>query len=148
VLREGVELALFLTATVMTTTEQQTITGALLGLGTAILLGWALFASTLRLDLRKFFQVTGALLILFAAGLVAHGIHEFNEVGMIPAIIEHVWDINFILDEKSLAGQLLKTLFGYNGNPSLTEVLAYVLYFVGIFFGLRKSSSRLALEEA
>jgi high-affinity iron transporter len=72
--------------------------------------------------------VTGFLLILFAAGLVAHGVHEFNEVGLIPSVVEHVWDVNAIVDENSVPGQLLKTLFGYNGNPSLTEVISYFVY--------------------
>src|SRR5512147_2734428 len=135
VVREGVELALFITAaffagdqTQVTSNIIQTLAGTILGLGTAILLGWTLFATTVRLDLRRFFQVTGILLILFAAGLVAHSVHEFNEVGWIPVIIEHVWDANAIIDENSLVGQLLKTLFGYNGNPSLTEMISYFVY--------------------
>ena len=137
VVREGVELAIFITAAffagdpsqVMSNTIQ-TLVGTILGLGTAALLGYTIFATTVRLDLRKFFQVTGILLILFAAGLVAHGVHEFNEVGWIPVIIEHVYDMNMILDENSIAGQLLKTLFGYNGNPSLTEIIAYFAYII------------------
>jgi len=137
VVREGIELALFLTAATFASDAQSTILGTLLGLGVAILLGWGLFASTVRLDLRRFFQVTGFLLILFAAGLVAHGVHEFNEVGWIPSIVEHVWDANPILDENSTLGSLLKALFGYNGNPSLTEVLAYFAYFILIFYSLR-----------
>ena len=144
VVREGVELALFITAAFFAGSSEdlgvntiQTLTGVVLGLGTSILLGWSLFASTVRLDLRRFFQVTGFILILFAAGLVAHGIHEFNEVGWIPPIIEHVWDVNAILDEKSIAGELLKALFGYNGNPSLTEMQAYAAYFLAVLFGLR-----------
>lgn len=137
VVREGIELALFLTAATFATDAQSTILGALLGLGLAILLGWGLFASTIRLDLRRFFQVTGFLLILFAAGLVAHGVHELNEAGIIPSVIEHVWDVNPILDENSTLGSMFKALFGYNGNPSLTEVLAYFAYFVAIFFSLR-----------
>jgi len=139
VLREGVELALFLTASTFAINAQHTILGAVLGMGTAILLGWSLFTSTVRLDLRRFFQITGALLILFAAGLVAYGVHEFNELGWIPSLIEHVWDINFILDEKSTLGLMLKALFGYNGNPSLSEVLAYIGYFAAILVGLRRS---------
>lgn len=142
VLREGVELALFLTASVFASDAAQTIFGAFLGLGTAILLGWSLFATTVRLDLRRFFQVTGLLLILFAAGLVAHGVHEFNEVGWIPAIIEHVWDLNPILNEKSLGGQLLTALFGYNGNPSLTEVFAYLAYLITVFFAVRGGQNK------
>lgn len=137
VVREGVELALFITAAFfagdqssLTSNIIQTLSGTILGLGTAGLLGWTLFATTVRLDLRRFFQVTGILLILFAAGLVAHGVREFNEIGWIPAVIEHVWDVNAIIDENSIVGQLLETLFGYNGNPSLAEIIAYVGYLV------------------
>ena len=137
VFREGIELALFLVASIFASDVQQTLIGAFLGLGTAILLGWSLFATTVRLDLRRFFQVTGFLLILFAAGLVAHGVHEFNEAGLIPAVIEHVWDVNPILNENTTLGSMLKALFGYNGNPSLTEVLAYFVYFVAVFISLR-----------
>ena len=140
ILREGIELALFLTASVFATNTLQTLIGAILGLGTAILLGWSIFAAILRLDLRRFFQVTGFLLILFAAGLVAHGVHEFNEVGWIPAVIEHVWDVNAFIDENSTFGLLLKALFGYNGNPSLTEALAYAVYFAAVFLGLRSAN--------
>lgn len=139
VVREGIELALFITAAffIGNTNEvsnniTQTLAGTILGLGTAILLGYTIFATTVRLDLRRFFQVTGLLLILFAAGLVAHGVHEFNEVGWIPPVIEHIWDVNAILDENSVAGLLMKTLFGYNGNPSLTEMIAYFGYLVVI----------------
>jgi high-affinity iron transporter len=142
VLREGVELAIFLTAASMTSSAQETFLGVILGLATAVVLGWLLFKTTIKLDLRKFFFVTGMLLILFAAGLVAHGVHEFNELGWIPAIIDPLWDMNIILDENSNTGLLLKALFGYNGNPSLSEVLAYVGYFFAILFGLRWSAQR------
>lgn len=135
VVREGTELALFITAAFFAGDQSQatgniirTLAGTILGLGTSVLLGWTLFATTVRLDLRRFFQVTGFLLILFAAGLVAHGVHEFNEAGWIPAVVEHVWDMNAVVDENAVPGQLLKTLFGYNGNPSLTEMIAYFVY--------------------
>ncbi len=138
VVREGIELALFLTAATFASDPQSTLIGATMGLGTAALLGAALFASTLHLNLLRFFKVTGILLILFAAGLVAHAIHEFNEVGWIPPLVEHVWDFNPRLDENSAVGSLLKALFGYNGNPSLTEVLGYAAYFAAIYVGLKR----------
>jgi high-affinity iron transporter len=78
--------------------------------------------------MRRFFQVTGFLLILFAAGLVAHGVHEFNEIAIIPSVIEHIWDANAFLPADSILGQLMKALFGYNPTPSLTEMLAYAVY--------------------
>ena len=128
VFREGVELALFLLAAQQASSPLQTLAGALLGLTGAAVLGWVLFNSTRKLNLRGFFQVTNVLLIIFAAGLVAHGVHELNEAGIIPSVIEHVWDVNHILDENSQIGLLLKALVGYNGNPSLTEVIAYLAY--------------------
>jgi high-affinity iron transporter len=137
VLREGVELALFLAAAAFSSGARQTILGTLFGLGTAALLGWSLFATTVRLNLRRFFQVTGILLIFFAAGLVAHSFHEFIELGWVPSIIEHVWNLNPILNDQSTLGQLLATLFGYNASPSLTEVLAYTFYFGLVLLGLQ-----------
>lgn len=138
VLREGIETALFLTATTFTAGGQATLLGALLGLSVAAALGYILFATTRQLNVNRFFQVTSVLLILFAAGLVAHSIHEFNEVGWIPAVVEHVWDTNGLLDENSGLGLILKALFGYNGNPSLTEVLGYVVYWAALIFGVRR----------
>jgi high-affinity iron transporter len=134
--REGLELALFLFAAGLASDLMQTLAGAALGLAAAALLGWMLFASTRRLSLKRFFMVTNVLLILFAAGLVAHGVHEFNEAHIIPEVVEHVWDLNGILPEESGVGQVLAALLGYNGNPSLTEVLAYLLYFAALAVGL------------
>ncbi len=136
VLREGVELALFLTAATLTSSAAQTVTGTLLGLGTAVLLGWLLFASSVRLNLKHFFTATGILLIFFAAGLVSRSVHELNDARWIPVIIEHVWNAGRILSDQSALGLVLATLFGYNASPSLTEVLAYALYFGVVLFGL------------
>ena len=130
VFREGIELALFLMATRLATSPLATLVGAILGLVTAIALGLLVFSSTRRLNLRQFFIVTNVLLLLFAAGLVAHGVHELNEAGWIPSIIQPDWDVNHILHDKSPTGEIMKALFGYNGNPSLTEVLAYIGYFL------------------
>ena len=150
VVREGVELALFITAAFFAGNQAQiasasnvvqTLAGTILGVGTAALLSWTLFATTVRLDLRKFFQVTGFLLILFAAGLVAHGVYEFNAVGWIPVIVEHVWDVNAFINQNSLVGQLLQTLFGYNANPSLTEMITYFIYIVTVAIFWRRENT-------
>ncbi len=134
VVREGLELALFLVAAGLAADSGLALPGAGLGLLAALAAGWVLFAGASRLNIRAFFQVTNILLLFFAAGLVAHGVHELNEAGIIPAVIENVWDLNFILDENSIVGSLMKALFGYNGNPSLTEVFAYGGY-VAILLG-------------
>ena len=136
VVREGIELALFLLAARLTSTPLQTIGGAVLGLAGAALLGWALVASTRRLNLKEFFKVTNVLLILFAAGLVALGVHEFNEAGLIPAVIEHVWDVSHLLNDEVGFGAVLRALFGFSSAPSLTMVIGYVSYFAVIVFSL------------
>jgi high-affinity iron transporter len=155
VVREGVELALFITAAFFAGSNESvtaniilTLAGVVLGLGTAVLLGWSLLAATARLNLRRFFQITGYLLILFAAGLVAHGIHEFNEVGWIPSIIEHVWDMNTVISETSVFGELLKTLFGYNGNPSLTEIIGYFIYLGAAIYYFTRTTVQPAVKSS
>ncbi len=130
VFREGIELVLFLMAARIASDPISVLVGATFGLGGAIILGWMLFATTRRLNLRQFFQTTNVLLLFFAAGLVAYGVHELNEAGWVPAVIDNVWNINHIISDKSEVGLILKALFGYNGNPSLTEVLAYLSYFI------------------
>jgi len=143
VLREGIELTLFLTAAALTTNPWQVLAGAVLGLAVAAFLGWSLFASIISLDLGRFFLITSVLLILFAAGLVSRGVHEFNEIGWIPQIIDHIWNMNPLLDEQSYLGQVLGALFGYSGSPSLTEAMAYLGYFILVGIGLWISKAQL-----
>ena len=130
VIREGLETALFLFGASQTTTPIQTGLGGVLGLLVAVGIGWILYKGSHRINFSSFLTSTGVLLILFAAGLLAHGIHEFQEAGIFPIIVEHVWNINFIIDEKGAIGSLLKGLFGYNENPSLLEVIAYPTYLI------------------
>ena len=137
VVREGLETALFLSAAAFATNSSETLIGALLGLVIAAVVGYVIYASTMRLNLRLFFNVTSLLLLFFAAGLLAHGIHEFQEAGVVPIIQEHVWDINHIVDENSFVGSILKAVLGYNGNPSLLEVLAYIAYWLIVPLGVQ-----------
>lgn len=129
ILREGIETALFLfAATRVAESAILSATGGIMGLMIAVVIGYIVYKGTSRLNLKAFFNITGLLLILFSAGLFAHGIHEFNEAGIIPPIINHVWDLNHIISEQSVIGRFLTAIFGYNANPSLIEVLAYIGY--------------------
>lgn len=132
VFREGVETALFLSAAGFAADGGSALWGGLAGLAVAVVLGWLIFNTTAQIPLRSFFNVTSLLLLFFAAGLMAHGVHEFQEAGLLPTFIGPVWDINPILPENSLVGSFLKALFGYNGNPSLLEVFSYVVYWVAV----------------
>jgi high-affinity iron transporter len=141
ILREGIETVIFLEASSYIS-EKNTIIGAVLGIVAAIFLGYVVFVGSMKINLKKFFNVTSILLILFAAGLVAHGVHELQEAGIIPTVIEHIWDINptinpdgtySVLHEKGLIGSIFVSLFGYNGNPSLLETLSYFAYLILVF---------------
>lgn len=136
VLREGVELALFLTAAVFASSPVQTLAGAVLGLALACVAGWLLFSGARRLNLRAFFQVTSVLLLLFAAGMVGQAAHEFFEAGLLPALLDPVWDTAAWLPDSSLAGSLAKALLGYNDNPQLIQVLAYLAYLAAVLAAL------------
>lgn len=126
--REGLETVLFMFAAARTSTPLESFLGGALGLLIAVALGYAGYRGSRLLNLQTFFNVTGFLLIIFAAGLLARGIHEFQEAGLLPFVVEEVWNINPILNEKEGLGSFLKALFGYNGNPSLLEVIFYPSY--------------------
>lgn len=146
ILREGVETVIFLEASSFVSGEN-TIIGAVLGIVAAISLGYAVFVGSMKIKLKKFFNVTSILLILFAAGLVAHGVHELQEAGIIPIVVEHIWDVNpavnpngsySVLHEKGLIGSIFVSLFGYNGNPSLLEASSYLAYLTFVFLLWKK----------
>jgi high-affinity iron transporter len=155
VLREGIETVIFLGTASLVSTENNLL-GALVGIVTAVLLGYAIFVGAMRVNLKRFFDIISILLILFAAGLVAHGIHELQEASIIPTVIEHVWDINPpvgangstpLLHESGYVGSILKGLFGYNGNPSLIEVLSYFAYLVPVLV-VRRRMGRPSVAQA
>ena len=145
VVREGVETVIFLGA--VSYSSGISFIGGILGVMTAIAIGYLLFISARKVSLRHFFSISSALLILFAAGLVAHGVHEFEEAGIVNGIIAPLWDINPAMNpdgtypalhEKGTIGSFLAGLFGYNGNPSLMEVLAYAAYLLFVFWLYRR----------
>lgn len=151
VFREGVELALFLTATSFVADGTTTLLGATIGLSLAVLIGWLIYRGAVRLSLRWFFDVTTVLLLIFAAGLFAHGIHELQEAGWLPILVEHVYDLKPVLDDKSTAGSMLRVLVGYNDNPSLIEIISYGAYWVilsaTLFWSSRNQQRRAAREQ-
>lgn len=136
ILREGVELVLF-TLALAIEDAPQTYLGVSLGLGLALVIGLGVYRGALRVDLKKLFRWTSVFLVLFAAGMVAYGVHELQEAGLLLIGPLQLWNINPpllpdgsypLLHEDGLIGGLLKALFGYDGNPSALEVVAYAAY--------------------
>ena len=138
--REGIETVLFLGSASFTSSGVQLLVGGGLGLGLAVIIGVAIMKYSVRLDLRTFFNVTGILLILFAAGLVGRGILEFQEAGVIAPVVEHVYDLNWLINGQSTGGKLLTALLGYDASPSLAEIFGYVGYWILIGFWMYRDA--------
>jgi len=137
VLREGLETALLLIAAGSGAGGAGQLLGGLGGLAAAAAIGSAVYGGGRRLDLRVFFRVTGVLIILFAAGLVAKGVHEFEEAGLLPALLDPVWDLGFGEPGGSVAGRVASEVFGWTPSPSLLQVLAYWAYLLPVALAFR-----------
>jgi high-affinity iron transporter len=153
IIREGVETVIFLNA--VNYANGLNFIGGTLGVIAAISVGYLFFISTKKFNLKKLFTVSSILLILFAAGLVGHAVHEFEEAKLVGGIITPLYDINPALNadgsypalhEKGLIGSFLKGLFGYNGNPSLLEIVAYFSY-LGVILYIFIGNTRLVSHQ-
>jgi high-affinity iron transporter len=129
VLREGIETALFIFGIAQTSTPLQVTLGAALGIAAAVALGYAVYIGGKRINLGLFFKVTGILLILVAAGLLAHGVAEFQEAGLLPELMP-LWDVSGapVVGEGSLVSELLTALFGWDAEANLLELVAWAVY--------------------
>jgi high-affinity iron transporter len=105
--------------------------GAVSGLAVSIVIGWAIFALGVRINLRQFFTLTGVVLIFVAAGLVGHAVHELTEAGWLPETAV-VFDLSSSLSRDGLVGSVLAGLFGYRPAPTWSELIAYVAYLVPV----------------
>jgi high-affinity iron transporter len=133
VLREGVESVLFMLSTTLgaESTGSQLL-GGLLGVLAAGVIGYLFYRGSHLVDLRIFFRVTGVLLILFAAGLVSKGIHELQEAGILPTLVEHLWRLSVLDPDSTTAGRWLASLFGWDPDPSLLMVVGYLAYIIPV----------------
>ena len=132
VAREGLETVLFMSVVFSAAAPgPEPAIGAVLGLAVAVGIGIAIFAFGVRVDLRRFFQVTAVILIFVAAGLCAYAVHEFGEAGVI-ANTGTLFDISDVLPESSPIGAVLAGLFGYRSAPTSLEVLAYFAYLIPV----------------
>ncbi len=132
VIREGVETVLFLIPIMsFQGTGIDTLLGGVLGLAFAFGFGWAIFVAGVRVNLRRFFTVTGVILIFVSAGLVAFAVHEFGEAGLF-ANGGVAFNLAGILPDGSPVGQLLRGLFGYRAMPTPLEAIGYFAYLVPV----------------
>ncbi len=129
--REGLETALFLWAGIQAAgSSTAPITGAVLGLATAVALGMLIYRGAVRINLRVFFQWTGVFLIIVAGGVLSYGIHDLQEAGVLPGLNAIAFDVSDTITPGSVLATLLKGIFNFSPTPSILEAVAWVAYVV------------------
>ncbi|WP_028662273.1 iron uptake transporter permease EfeU [Saccharomonospora iraqiensis] len=130
VAREGLETAVFFFSSVQSAGggTAQPLFGFLAGITLAVALAWLLYRGAIRLDLSKFFTVTGVLLVFVAAGVLAYGVHDLQEAGILPGLHTLAFDVSDQIPPDSWYGTLLEGLFNFSPVTSVAEATAWVAY--------------------
>jgi high-affinity iron transporter len=137
VLREGLETALFLISTTTGDGGGDIVIGTLLGLACAAALGYIVYKGSHRFNMRLFFQITGVLIILFAAGLVSRAIQFLqaaNDIGSFN--LNGVYDLTRYawLTQDTQSGRFLAGIFGWDPRPSIEQVVGYLAYLIPVLY--------------
>ena len=146
--REGFETVLFLLgAETASASGTSVVIGGLIGLAISAVIGVALYAGSTKVDIRSFFNWTGLLLVLFAAGLFGKGIHEFRELFELEGswYAAPLWTIESGAFAEGTSYDFLKGLFGWHYSPERIRVVAYFAYLVPClwlyFSGMRPATT-------
>ncbi|MFI5803117.1 iron uptake transporter permease EfeU [Streptomyces sp. NPDC051561] len=147
--REGLETALFVWASVRASGDgtHAPLTGVILGLATAVVLGWLFYRGAVRINLAKFFTWTGGMLLVVAAGVLAYGVHDLQEARFLGGLADKAFDISEQIPPDSWYGTLLKGVFNFQSDPTVLQVTVWALYLVPmlvLFFapvGFRSSAT-------
>lgn len=131
--REGLETALFLWPS-LKATGYDAGTGAILGILGAIVLAYLLYRRSVHLNLATFFKLTGAGLVVVAAGVLAYGLHDLQEAGAIPGIGAQAFDVSSTVPPSSWYGTLLKGVFNWQPDPTWLQIVAYLAYLVPVIY--------------
>jgi high-affinity iron transporter len=135
VLREGIEAALFLLAVGTDEDGSGVLLGAFIGLAIASLLAYAVYWGGRKMPMKAFFAVTGVVLIVFAAGLVARTVMFLQISGDLGSLnLNGVYDLTSVhwLTNGSEVGKFLGAMFGWDPRPSIEQVVAYLAYLVPV----------------
>jgi high-affinity iron transporter len=144
VAREGLETALFVYTNFKTVSATSGASiGLVAGLALAVILGYLIYNRSIKLNLSKFFTVTGVFLIIVAAGVLSYGVHEFQELGWLPGVSSYAWDISSVMAKDSIAGTLLAGTVGFDVNTSWVQLALWATY-LGLVLRLYTRPARTA----
>ncbi|MFB7195324.1 iron uptake transporter permease EfeU [Streptomyces sp. NPDC056240] len=151
--REGLETALFVWASVRASNDgtHGPLIGVLLGLLTAVVLGWLFYRGALRINLAKFFTRTGGMLVIVAAGVLAYGVHDLQEAQFLGGLSSKAFDVSATIPPDSWYGTLLKGVFNFQPDPTVLQVVVWLLYLIptlAVFLAPAGFLSRKAKSEA
>ncbi len=139
--REGLETAVFLWAGIETAgAGVGPVAGAVLGLACAFALGWIIYRGALRVNLRAFFQWTGLVLIVIAAGVLAHAVHDFQDAGVLPGADALAFDVSAQIPPDSWHASLLKGIVNFSPTTTWLEALTWTAYAIPTLVGFAKIS--------
>jgi high-affinity iron transporter len=131
VLREGLETAVFMLAAFQQSDRPGlTGTGALLGVALAMVLGYLIYRGGVKINLSKFFRVTGVVLVLVGAGLLSFAVHTAHEAGWWNILLDRAVDLTWLIDPGSVQSALITGMFGIQPEPTWGEILAFLVYAV------------------
>jgi high-affinity iron transporter len=129
VLREGLETAIFMLAAFQSSSEPAaTGIGAVLGVSVAVVLGYAIYRGGVRINLSRFFRITGFVLVLVAAGLLSSAVHSFAEAGVVNSLQASAFDLSWLVAPGSVREALLTGMLGLHAVPTVAEVTVWLLY--------------------
>ncbi len=133
VAREGLETALFFIAAARGAGDEAgPLTGIIAGLLTSVVLGFLLYRAAVRINLGRFFQWTGVLLVFVAAGILKYGMHDFQEAGVLGGLNDHAFDLSGWYDPASWYAALIEGLFNLTAQPTVVEMAAWAAYLVPV----------------
>lgn len=131
VLREGFETAVFLLATFQSASSAPAaVFGAFAGIVVAVVLGWGIYRGGVRLNLQRFFSITGFFLILVAAGLVLNAFRTGHEAGWVTVGQGRTLDLSWLAPNGSVQSALISGVLGIPRDPRVIEVIAWLAYLV------------------
>ena len=131
VLREGFETAVFLLATFHASGDATTSwLGAVLGIVLAAGIGYGIYKGGVKLNLTRFFRVTGLVLVLVAAGLVMTAFHTAYEAGWLTVGQTQAFDLSWLVRPGTPVSSLLTGVLGIQPFPVWIEVIAWLAYLV------------------
>jgi high-affinity iron transporter len=129
VLREGFETVVFLLATFHASGDATlSWLGAVLGIALAVILGYAIYKGGVRINLSRFFRITGIVLIIIAAGLAMTAIHTANEAGWLNFGQNQAFDLSWLVRPGTALSSFVTGVFGIQPYPVWVEVIGYVAY--------------------